>query len=55
MPHEFSKTMFSPYFQSEHYKNESAELKIQHRVERFVNIPIKVLRSLFKFPPRNKS
>ena len=57
-PRHFSKTMFNPYFQSEHYKNESPELKIQRTLESklkwFVTIPIRVLRSLFKFPPRNK-
>ncbi len=58
-PRHFSNVMFSPYFQSEHYKNESEELKIQNSLEKkllwFVTMPIRVLRSLFKFPPRNKS
>ena len=58
-PRHFSNQMFNPYFQSDHYKNESPELKIQRSVEKkvvwFVTIPIRVLRSLFKFPPRNKS
>jgi hypothetical protein len=54
-PRHFSNVMFSPYFQSEHYKNESPELKIQNRVERFLTIPIRVLRSLFKSRrPRQK-
>jgi hypothetical protein len=58
-PHHFSKEMFSPYFQSDHYKNESEEMRIQRDLENkllwFVTMPIRVLRSLFKFPPRNKS
>jgi hypothetical protein len=58
-PRHFSKQMFSPYFQSEHYKNESLEMIMQRKIENklkwFVTIPIRVLRSLFKFPPRNKS
>ena len=58
-PKHFSKQMFSPYFQSEHYKNESPEMRMQRAIENkllwFVTIPIRVLRSLFKFPPRNKS
>jgi hypothetical protein len=58
-PKHFSKTMFSPYFQSEHYKNESPEMIIQRKIEKklkwFVTIPIRVLRSLFKSRrPRQK-
>ena len=32
----FSDQMFSPYFQSEHYKNESNEFKIQNKIEGFL-------------------
>jgi len=32
----FSDQMFSPYFQSEHYKNESGELKMQNKIEKFI-------------------
>jgi hypothetical protein len=35
-PRHFSKQMFSPYFQSEHYKNESNEFKIQNKIEGFL-------------------
>lgn len=35
-PRHFSKTMFSPYFQSDHYKNESNELKMQNKIEGFL-------------------
>lgn len=51
--------MFSPYFQSDHYKNESPEMMMQRSIEKkllwFVTIPIRVLRSLFKSRrPRQK-
>lgn len=29
--------MFSPYFQSEHYQNESSEYKFQAEIELFLN------------------
>lgn len=35
-PRHFSKTMFSPYFQSEHYKNESNEIRMQNKIESFL-------------------
>jgi hypothetical protein len=35
-PRHFSKAMFSPYFQSEHYKNESNELRMQNKLEAFL-------------------
>jgi hypothetical protein len=35
-PKHFSKQMFSPYFQSEHYKNESAEIRMQNKIEGFL-------------------
>jgi len=34
-PRHFSKQMFSPYFQSDHYKNESNEIKMQNKIESF--------------------
>lgn len=36
-PRHFSKTMFSPYFQSEHYKNESKEIAIQRKLEKTIS------------------
>jgi hypothetical protein len=33
MPRHFSKMMFSPYFQSNHYQNESASAKIERKIE----------------------
>lgn len=36
-PRHVSKQMFSPYFQSEHYKKESAEHKQQEKIERLLN------------------
>jgi hypothetical protein len=35
-PRHVSKQMFSPYFQSEHYKKESAEIEIQDKIEGFL-------------------
>ena len=35
-PRHFSKQMFSPYFQSEHYKNESNEFRMQDKIEGFI-------------------
>jgi len=35
-PRHFSKQMFSPYFQSDHYKNESNELRMQNKFEAFL-------------------
>jgi hypothetical protein len=31
----FSDQMFNPYFQSDHYKNESHEIKLQNKIENF--------------------
>jgi hypothetical protein len=31
----FSDQMFNPYFQSEHYKNESPEIKMQNSIKKF--------------------
>lgn len=31
----FSDQMFNPYFQSEHYKNESPELRMQNSIKKF--------------------
>ena len=57
-PRHFSNQMFSPYFQSSHYKNESPELRIQKSIEKkllwIARIPIVVFMSIFRFPPRNK-
>jgi hypothetical protein len=33
MPRHFSKTMFSPYFQTNHYKEETAGGKIESKIE----------------------
>jgi len=48
MPRHFSKMMSSPYFQTDHYKNESAgpqiEAKIEKKIASFFNI--------FKFKKR---
>lgn len=35
-PRHVSNQMFSPYFQSEHYKNESNEIRMQNKVEKFL-------------------
>ena len=58
-PRHVSKQMFSPYFQSTHYRTESKEIQMQRNIEKkvlwFVTIPIRVLRSLFKSRrPRQK-
>jgi len=34
-PHEFSKQMMNPYFHTDHYKNESHEIKMQYKIELF--------------------
>jgi len=44
----FKKTMFSPYFQSEYYKNESAAGKMEKRIESF-------FIKLFSLGKKNKS
>lgn len=38
--------MHSPYFQSEHYKNESAEIRMQDKIEAFLKKILKII--LFK-------
>ena len=43
----FSDQMFSPYFQSDHYKNESAELRMQNKFEKFLK-KITFWNKLFK-------
>lgn len=35
MPRHFSKVFFSPYFQSDHYKEENAGGVIESKIERF--------------------
>ena len=37
----FSDQMFNPYFQSDHYKNESPEIKMQNKIEN-------ILKKIFK-------
>jgi hypothetical protein len=34
-PHEFSKMMKSPYFHTDHYRNESKEMQMQKQIESF--------------------
>lgn len=34
-PHEFSKQMMNPYFHTDHYKNESHEIRMQSKIESF--------------------
>jgi hypothetical protein len=36
-PRHFSKNMFSPYFQSDHYIEESTEHKVQASIYTFIN------------------
>ena len=46
MPRHFFKTMMSPYFQSEHYKN-SPGGKIEKKVENFIfSIPKKIKKRI---------
>jgi len=45
-PRHFSKQMHNPYFQSEHYKNESAEIRMQDKIESFLKKVLKKI--LFK-------
>lgn len=35
--------MHSPYFQSEHYKNESAEIEMQNKIESFLKKILKII------------
>ena len=35
-PHEFSKQMKNPYFHTDHYKKESAEMRMQDKIEAFL-------------------
>jgi len=46
----FSDKMFSPYFQSDHYKNESHEIKLQKKFEDFFKkiLLIDKFKKLFK-------
>ena len=45
-PRHVYKQMISPYFQTEHYKNESIEFKVQAKIEKIFN--------KFKFWNKNK-
>lgn len=40
----FSKMMNSPYFQSEHYKNESANAQIEAKIEKKISLFIDILK-----------
>ena len=44
MPRHFSKMMNSPYFQSEHYKNESANAQIEAKIEKKISLFIDILK-----------
>jgi hypothetical protein len=35
-PHHFAKQMNNPYFQTDHYKNESNEHKMQNNIYKFI-------------------
>jgi hypothetical protein len=52
-PRHFSKQMHSPYFQSKHYREESAEAKAQAKIENFFTKPVKLIKRIFK--KRNKN
>ena len=34
--------MFNPYFQTDHYKNESAEIRMQNKIESFLKKIFKI-------------
>jgi len=48
-PRHFSKQMYNPYFQTDHYKNESNELRIQSKIEKifFHNPLFEFLKKVF--------
>jgi len=46
MPRHFFKTMMSPYFQSEHYRNSPAG-QIEQKVEKIVNFLPKKIKKRF--------
>lgn len=48
-PRHFTKAMFSPYFQTEHYKNESTEMVTQRAIEK------KLARLLFWKNKKNEN
>jgi hypothetical protein len=52
-PHHFSKQMHSPYFQSKHYREESAEAKVQAEIEGFILKCLNPIKRIFK--KRNKN
>jgi len=40
----FSKMMSSPYFQTDHYKNESEAAKIEAKIEKKISLFIDILK-----------
>jgi hypothetical protein len=57
-PKHFSKQNLNPYFHTDHYMNESAEMIWQRKIEKtfkgFVTMPIRVFKFIFKSRRRNK-
>lgn len=49
-PHEFSKMMKSPYFHTDHYRNESKEMIAQRKIENFFLKWAIRLSKLFTWP-----
>lgn len=49
-PHEFSKVMMNPYFSTDHYKNESKEMQVQRKIERFFIRWAMRISKLFTWP-----
>ena len=47
MPRHFSKVFFSPYFQSDHYKNEQTGGVIESKIENF-------FKKIFKKKEKNE-
>ena len=58
-PRHFSNQNLNPYFHTDHYINESAEIKWQNKIEKtfkgFVTMPIRVIKFIFKSRRRRKS
>jgi len=44
MPRHFSKMMQSPYFQTDHYKNETKEGQIEAKIEKKISLFIDILK-----------
>ena len=40
----FSKMMSSPYFQTDHFKNESAEALLEKKIEKKISLFIDILK-----------